>query len=81
MAQPSVARGPVAVSRYLLPNERQMATVRMHPAMLLGVGSQALGGLLIAGLLSATVVRGNHVLLAIIWIAWAVLLAQPRRSR
>src|SRR3984957_1240849 len=74
MAQPSVARGPVAVSRYLLPNERQMATVRMHPAVLLGVGTQTLGGLLIAGLLSATVVHGNHVALAIIWIAWAVLL-------
>jgi uncharacterized membrane protein YdbT with pleckstrin-like domain len=76
MAQSSVARGPVAVSRYLLPNERQMATVRMHPAVLLGVGSQALGGLLVAGVLSAMVVRGNHLLLAIIWIAWAVLLVR-----
>src|ERR1700689_3581735 len=58
MAQSSVARGPVAVSRYLLPNERQMATVRMHPAVLLGVGTQTLGVLLIR----------------LIWkaIAWAV---------
>jgi uncharacterized membrane protein YdbT with pleckstrin-like domain len=74
VTQSSVARGPVAVSRYLLPNERQMATVRMHPAVLLGVGSQALGGLLLAGLLSATVVNGNHGFLLAIWILWAVLL-------
>jgi uncharacterized membrane protein YdbT with pleckstrin-like domain len=74
VAQSSVARGPVAVSRYLLPNERQMATVRLHPALLLGVGSQALGGLLVAGLLSATVIHGNHVALLVIWLAWAVLL-------
>jgi uncharacterized membrane protein YdbT with pleckstrin-like domain len=51
-----------------------MATVRMHPAVLLGVGSQALGGLLLAGLLSATVVHGNHGFLLAIWILWAVLL-------
>jgi uncharacterized membrane protein YdbT with pleckstrin-like domain len=51
-----------------------MATVRMHPAVLLGVGSQALGGLLLAGLLSATVVNGNHGFLLAIWILWAVLL-------
>jgi uncharacterized membrane protein YdbT with pleckstrin-like domain len=76
MAQSSVARGPVAVSRYLLPNERQLATVRFHPAVLLGVGSQALGGLLVAGLVSATVARGQHLLLAIVWIAWAVLLVR-----
>ena len=74
MTQASVTRGPAAVSRYLLPNERQMATVRMHPAKLLGVGSQTLGGLLIAGLLSVTLVHGNHVILAVIWIAWAALL-------
>jgi uncharacterized membrane protein YdbT with pleckstrin-like domain len=51
-----------------------VATVRKHPAVLLPVGSQALAGLLVAGVLSATVVRGNHLVLAIIWIAWAVLL-------
>jgi uncharacterized membrane protein YdbT with pleckstrin-like domain len=75
MRQPtSAARGPVAVSKYLLPREVQVATVRMHPAILVPVGGQALAGLLAAGVLSATVVRGNHLLLAIIWIAWAVLL-------
>ncbi|HEU5416862.1 MAG TPA: PH domain-containing protein [Streptosporangiaceae bacterium] len=70
----TTARGPVAVSKYLLPREVQVATVRHHPAVLLPVGSQTLAGLLVAGVLSATVVHGNQLLLAILWIAWAVLL-------
>jgi len=68
------ARGPVAVSKYLLPREVQVATVRQHPDVLLPVGGQTLAGLLVAGVLSATVVHGNQLLLAILWIAWAVLL-------
>ncbi len=66
--------GPAAVSKYLLPREVQVATVRQHPAVLLAAGSQALAGLLVAGLLSLTVFKHNHLLLAIVWIAWAVLL-------
>jgi uncharacterized membrane protein YdbT with pleckstrin-like domain len=66
--------GPAAVSKYLLPREVQVATVRQHPAVLLPAGSQALAGLLIAGLLSLTVLQHNHLILAIVWIAWAVLL-------
>jgi uncharacterized membrane protein YdbT with pleckstrin-like domain len=66
--------GPAAVSKYLLPREVQVATVRQHPAVLLAAGSQAVAGLLVAGLLSFTVFRHNHLLLAIVWIAWAVLL-------
>src|ERR1700722_7203147 len=70
----SAPRGPVAVSKYLLPREVQVATVRQHPAVLLSAGSQALAGLLIAGVLSATVLRSSHPLLAIVWVAWAFLL-------
>jgi uncharacterized membrane protein YdbT with pleckstrin-like domain len=70
----TTARGPVAVSKYLLPREVQVATVRQHPAVLLGVGAQTLAGLLVAGILSVMVVHGNHLLLAILWIAWGVLL-------
>jgi uncharacterized membrane protein YdbT with pleckstrin-like domain len=75
MRQPtSAARGPVAVSKYLLPREVQVATVRMHPAVLLPVGGQALIGLLVAGVLSATLASGSHLVLAVLWIAWGVLL-------
>jgi membrane protein YdbS with pleckstrin-like domain len=73
MRQPTQGpRAPVAINKYLLPREVQVATVRQHPAVLIGPSLQALGGLLVAGLLTATVVRG--VLSGILWIAWAVLL-------
>src|SRR5580704_6329406 len=65
-------RGPVAINRYLLPREVQVATVRQHPAVLISPSAQALGGLLIAGLATATIVHG--VLAGIIWVAWGVLL-------
>src|SRR5580698_10935897 len=65
-------RAPVAINKYLLPREVQVATVRQHPAVLIAPSAQALGGLLVAGLLTATVVRGLGS--AIIWILWGVLL-------
>jgi uncharacterized membrane protein YdbT with pleckstrin-like domain len=64
---------PASVSRYLLPNEKQVITVRMHPAILLGPVSLVLLGLVIAGLLSG-VVGGSSTLLDIIWLAWSLLL-------
>lgn len=66
------ARAPVVINKYLLPREVQVATVRQHPAVLLPPSAQALGGLLVAGLLTTTVVHG--LLSVIIWIAWGVLL-------
>jgi hypothetical protein len=65
-------RAPVVINKYLLPREVQVATVRQHPAVLLPPSAQALGGLLVAGLLTTTVVHG--LLSVIIWIAWALLL-------
>lgn len=73
MRQPS-SGGPAAVSKYLLPREVQVATVRQHPAVLLSAGAQAVAGLLVAGVLSLTAFEHNHLLLAIVWIAWVVLL-------
>src|SRR5580692_10398985 len=73
MRQPtSGARAPVAINKYLLPREVQVATVRQHPAVLIPPSAAALGGLLVAGILSATVVHG--ALGAIIWLLWLVLL-------
>jgi uncharacterized membrane protein YdbT with pleckstrin-like domain len=67
-------RSPVAINKYLLPREVQVATVRQHPAVLIAPSAQALGGLLIAALATATIVHG--VLAGILWIAWAVLLGR-----
>jgi hypothetical protein len=72
MRQPnSGARTPVAINKYLLPREVQVATVRQHPAVLIAPSAQALGGLLLAGIATATVVHG--VLDTIIWLAWLLL--------
>lgn len=70
----TAGRGPVAVSKYLLPREVQVATVRQHPAVLLPAGGQTLAGLIVAAVLSVTILRHNSLLVAIVWIAWAVLL-------
>ena len=73
MRQPtSGPRAPVAINKYLLPREVQVATVRQHPAVLIPPSAAALGGLLVAGILSATIVHG--LLAGIIWLAWLVLL-------
>ncbi|MGO9079218.1 MAG: PH domain-containing protein [Streptosporangiaceae bacterium] len=67
--QPGQANRPglVAVDKYLLPNEVQVATVRRHPAVLIGPSAVALAGLLLAGVLSATVAHASRSALYIIW--------------
>src|SRR5258708_15644881 len=72
MRQPtSGVRAPVAINKYLLPRERQVATVRMHPAVLLGPSALGRGGLLAAGVLTTTVVRG--LLATVIGLGWLLL--------
>jgi len=68
----SGTRAPVAINKYLLPREVQVATVRQHPAVLIAPSAQALGGLLVAAFLTLTAVHG--VLSVIIWSAWGLLL-------
>ncbi len=76
MRQASGPSTPVAVNKYLLPNEEQMAYTRMHPAVLLVPSAQTLAGLLVAAVLTAVVLHGNTVLVWIVWLAFAVLLAR-----
>ncbi|HTP15861.1 MAG TPA: PH domain-containing protein [Streptosporangiaceae bacterium] len=63
----------VAVDRFLLPREVQVATVRRHPAVLIPSAAMALGGLLLAGALSATVLQHQKYLLIIVWLLWLIL--------
>jgi len=63
-----------AVDKYLLPREVRVATVRRHPAVLLAPSAQAVGGLLVAAVLSATVLRDHALFAGIVWAAWVVLL-------
>jgi membrane protein YdbS with pleckstrin-like domain len=71
----SGASGSAAVTRYLLPNEQQVITVRRHPAVLIGPSALALGGLLVAAVLSATVLRTSNQAIVVAWLAWLVLFA------
>ena len=48
---------PATVYKHLLPHERQVITVRFHPAVLIRPVAEVLAGLAIAGLLSTTLAR------------------------
>jgi uncharacterized membrane protein YdbT with pleckstrin-like domain len=67
---------PASVYKHLLPHERQVITVRFHPAVLIRPVAEVLGGLAIAGLLSTTVAHGNSAVMLVIWIAWLVLVVR-----
>lgn len=65
-----------AVDKYLLPREVRVATVRRHPAVLLVPSAQAIGGLLVAAVLSATILRHHTALVIVVWAGWAILMAR-----
>jgi uncharacterized membrane protein YdbT with pleckstrin-like domain len=62
---------PATVYRHLLPHERQVITVRFHPAVLIRPVAEVLAGLALAGLLSATVARHSGAVgMLVIWGLW-----------
>jgi membrane protein YdbS with pleckstrin-like domain len=63
-----------AVDKYLLPKEVRVATVRRHPAVLLVPSIQAVGGLLVAAVLSTTLLRNHSLVGWIVWGVWGILL-------
>jgi Bacterial PH domain len=66
---------PADINKYLLPHERQVVTVRKHPAVLIGPISLTAAGLIIAAVLSYTLLRHESTLRNAAWIGWLVLLA------
>jgi uncharacterized membrane protein YdbT with pleckstrin-like domain len=64
---------PASVYKHLLPHERQVITVRFHPAVLIRPVAETLGGLALAGLLSTTITQGNGTVMLVIWLLWLVL--------
>jgi uncharacterized membrane protein YdbT with pleckstrin-like domain len=71
---PSSDTVPTSVNKYLLPHERQVITVRQHPAVLIRPIVEVLIGLAVAGFLSDTVANGNDAVIWVIWALWGVLL-------
>jgi len=67
---------PAEVDKYLLPKEDCVATVRRHPAVLIVPTAQAVGGLLAAFALTATILRDRGSLIWIVWGLWALLMVR-----
>jgi uncharacterized membrane protein YdbT with pleckstrin-like domain len=67
---------PASVYKHLLPHERQVITVRFHPAVLIRPVAEVLGGLALAGLLSTTIAHGNGIVMLVIWLAWLILVGR-----
>ncbi|HXL89490.1 MAG TPA: PH domain-containing protein [Streptosporangiaceae bacterium] len=71
---PSSDTVPTSVNKYLLPHERQVITVRQHPAVLIKPILWVLLGLAAAGFLSNfSEVNSNSIAIVVIWGLWAVL--------
>jgi membrane protein YdbS with pleckstrin-like domain len=67
---------PATVYKHLLPHERAAISVRFHPAVLIRPVAEVLGGLALAGLLSATIARDDGVVMLVIWLLWLVLVVR-----
>jgi membrane protein YdbS with pleckstrin-like domain len=67
------ANPPADVDRYLLPHEQEVITVRKHPAVLLAPVAWAVIGLVIAAVLSDTLLRHESGLTWIIWAIWGIV--------
>jgi uncharacterized membrane protein YdbT with pleckstrin-like domain len=70
---PSSDTVPASVNKYLLPHERQVITVRRHPAVLIRPIAEVLVGLALAGFLSNSAAHGNNTVILVIWLLWVVL--------
>lgn len=64
---------PADVDRYLLPHEQEVITVRKHPAVLLAPVAWAVIGLVIAAVLSDTLLRHDSGLTWIVWAIWGLV--------
>jgi len=67
------ASPPADVDRYLLPHEQEVITVRKHPAVLLAPVAWAAIGLILAAVLSDTLLRHQSGLTWIIWAIWGLV--------
>jgi membrane protein YdbS with pleckstrin-like domain len=68
------ASPPADVDKYLLPHEQQVITVRRHPAVLSGPILLTLGGLILAAVLSDTILQHQSTALLIVWLIWGIVL-------
>jgi hypothetical protein len=72
---PNTDTVPARVSRFLLPDERQVISVHQHPARVIPSLVTAIGGLL-AAVVIGPVVKGSGALEAAIWLLVTILMAR-----
>ena len=72
---PNTDNVPFRVNKFLVPNERQVASVHQHPARIISSLITAIGGL-VAAVVIGPVVKGDSVLKAAIWLLVVILIAQ-----
>jgi uncharacterized membrane protein YdbT with pleckstrin-like domain len=65
---------PHHLERYLLPQEEHTVTIRRHPALLLRYIGETLGGLILAGVLSAMFAQPTA--LTVIWVGWLLIVSR-----
>ena len=65
---------PASVYKHLLPHERQVITVRFHPAVLIRPVAEVLAGLALAGLITATIAKNSGTGLLVVWGLWFLVL-------
>lgn len=70
---PNTDTVPGSVNKYLLPQERQVITVHLHPASLLGSVGLVIAGL-VATLVWGSISKLSPDALLIIWLVWGLLL-------
>lgn len=68
------ASPPADVDKYLLPHEQQVITVRRHPAILIEPILVTAAGLILAAVLSDTILQKEGTALLIVWLLWGILL-------
>src|ERR1700729_2727181 len=64
---------PLAAARYLLPHEREVITVRQHPAVLLGSIALAAAGVLTAFVCNVISLGGSRYFHDAVWLALFLL--------
>jgi hypothetical protein len=72
---PNADGRPARINRFLLPHEREVISVRQHPARIIPSLVRATGGLL-AAIVINPVVKGSGALEVVIWLLVTILIAQ-----
>src|SRR5947207_14868028 len=64
---------PRLVDRYLLPRDRIVRSVRMHPMAVIAPAALILAGAHLAGFVTGPAPRGTAGFVRLVWVLWTVL--------